>query len=325
MSQRANPLAIGLFFTGALLLLVSVLFFFGAGDVLRKSERFVVYFDGSITGLKIGAPVTFQGVQIGQVADINLGMAGDGGDIVIPVFIDIDRRKFPEFADNTQGVRDRMIDRGLRAQLKLQSVLTSLLIIELDFYPGSALRLRGLSTGYTELPTIPTPLQELMRNVDDMNVNEIIHDTHRAIAGIEKLVNHPDAAGSLVALRQFLQHADEAVVKLDREAVPALQELRRTLVQLEAVSTDLHKTYPALATDLQRTLQDARTALARFDALASDAQFVLSEDSALYRDLQQAARDMAAASRSVQAASESIDRQPQSLLLGRPATSVEKP
>lgn len=128
MSQRANPLAVGLFFTAAIVLLVGVLFFFGAGDLFRKSERFVLDSDGSITGLKVGAPVTFQGVQVGQVVDIRLSLSSDNEAIVIPVLIDINRKKFIEFADNDDNIRARMIERGLRGQLKLQSVLTSLAI-----------------------------------------------------------------------------------------------------------------------------------------------------------------------------------------------------
>lgn len=324
MSQRANPVAIGLFFAIAIALLVGVLFFFGGGDLLRKHQRFVVYFDGSITGLRVGAPVSFQGVQIGQVADIHLGISADGGDIVIPVLVDIDRKQFPELADNTNGVRDRLIERGLRAQLKLQSVLTSLLFIELDFYPGSALRYRAVNGDYTELPTVPTPLQALLRNVESLNINELIHASNRAVAGIDKLVNHPDAAGSLVALRQLLQDADAAVVRFDREAVPALQDLRKTLARVESLSAALQKDYPAVSADLQRTLQDLRSALGRFDAVTAEAQFLLSEDSALYRDVQQAVRDVSNAARSVDAMGDTISREPEALLRGKSTPAEEK-
>lgn len=324
MSQRANPLAVGLFFTAALVLLVGVLFFFGAGDSFRKSERFVLYFDGSITGLKVGAPVTFQGVQVGQVVDIRLSLSTDNENIVIPVLIDINRKKFIEFADNDDNIRARMIDRGLRAQLKLQSVLTSLLLIELDFYPGSPMRLRNLDSDYPELPTIPAPLQSLMRNMDDLNLTELIHTTRHAIKGIETLVNHPDTQASVTALRQLLQHADEAVVRLDREAVPAVQELRKTLAEVSGVSADIHASYPVIADDLEKALHEMRQAVTRFDQVMVEAQFLLSEDSALYQDLQQAAQDVSRASDSVKAMSDMINERPESLLIGKPAEPPEE-
>lgn len=319
MSRRANPLAIGLFFAVAVLLLVSVLVFFGAGDIFRKSQRFVVYFEGSITGLQAGAPVTFQGVQIGRVADIRLSMQSGSDDIVIPVLIDIDREKFSAFVDDTDGIRGRMIERGLRAQLKLQSVLTSLLLVELDYFPASPVKLRGGEHGYPELPTVPTPLQELLRSVDQLNLGELIRNTQQAIVGIEKLVNHPDTQASVTALHQLLVHADEAVVRLDRETVPAVQELRRTLSQVSAVSADVHKSYPQLAAQLEQALKETQAAADRFDKVMQEAQFLLSEDSALYQDLQHAARDMSAASNSVREMSDAITERPESLLRGNPA------
>lgn len=323
MSRRASPFAIGLFFAVAVALLLLTLLFFGSGELFRKSQRFVVYFDGSITGLQVGAPVTFQGVQIGRVADIRLSLQAGSDEIVIPVLIDIDRAKFSEFVDDTDGIRSRMIEHGLRAQLKLQSVLTSLLLVELDYFPGSPVKLRGVENTYPELPTVPTPLQELMRNVDQLNLGELIRKTEQAIAGIEKLVNHPDTQGSVVALRQLLQHADEAVVHFDREAVPAVQELRRTLSQVSAVSADIHRSYPELAAELERALQETHEAVIRFDKVMAEARFLMSEDSALYQDLQKAARDVSAASNSVREMSDTINERPESLLRGKPAAAPE--
>jgi paraquat-inducible protein B len=324
MSQRANPLAIGVFFAAAITLLVAALFFFGAGDVFRKNERFVVFFEGSITGLKVGAPVTFQGVQIGQVTDIRLSMSADNETIVIPVLIDIDRDKFADFANDTNGIRGRMLERGLRAQLKIQSVLTSLLLVELDFYPGSPMRLRGLDSHYPELPTVPTPLQELLRDMDQLNLSELIHTTRETLVGIEKLVNHPDTQGSITALHQLLVHADEAIVRLDKEAVPAIQQLRQTLAEVSKVSTDVHQTYPRIADELEKALREMRQSVARFDQVMAEAQFLLSDDSALYQELQQAAQDVSRASNSVKAMSDTINDQPQSLMFGKPDLPTEK-
>lgn len=324
MSRRANPLAIGIFFAAAIALLVASLLFFGAGEMFRKSQRFVVYFEGSITGLQIGAPVTFQGVQIGRVADIRLSMQSGSDDIVIPVLIDIDREKFSEFVDDTDGIRSRMIERGLRAQLKLQSVLTSLLLVELDYFPGTPVRLRGGEHAYPELPTAPTPLQELMRNVDQLNLGELIQATRQAITGLEKLVNHPDTQASVTALHQLLVHADEAVVRFDRETVPAVQELRRTLGRVAVVTDDVHQRYPALAGELEQALKETRASVDRFDKVMQEAQYVLSEESPLYQDLQKAARDVSKASSSVREMSDSINERPEALLRGKASSPAKE-
>lgn len=324
MSQRPNPLAIGLFFAMALTLLVVTLFFFGASGFFKKSERFVVFFDGSITGLKVGAPVTFQGVQVGQVADIRLGVRNHSNDILIPVFVDIDRQKFPEFANNTNGMRDRLIERGLRAQLKLQSLLTSLLSVELDYHPEYPVRLTGQQAGYPELPSIPTPMQELTKSLDEMNINQLVNRTRTAIEGIDRIVNSPDAQASLATLRKLLEHADQAVVHFDGETVPAVRDLRRTLENLNAVAEQVKTRYPKLDDELQATLKDSRQALQHFDQAMTSAQFTLSEDSPLYQQFLRATRDVSEAARSVESLSDSIEKQPESILQGKQKPSKGK-
>jgi paraquat-inducible protein B len=163
-----------------------------------------------------------------------------------------------------------------------------------------------------------------MRNVDEVNINELIQTSRLTIIGIEKLVNNPDTQGSITALRKLLQDADEAVVRFDRETVPAVQELRKTLSQVAVVSADIHSSYPALAAEMEQALKETRQAVSRFDKLMSEAQFVLSEDSALYQDLQKAAQDVSSASRSVEELSNSINDRPESLLLGKPTNTQEK-
>lgn len=70
MSKQASKTLIGAFVLGALGLVVAGLFVFGSGKLFRKVEKAVMYFEGSVQGLQIGAPVMFRGVQIGHVTNI---------------------------------------------------------------------------------------------------------------------------------------------------------------------------------------------------------------------------------------------------------------
>ncbi|OPX35946.1 MAG: hypothetical protein B1H11_08400, partial [Desulfobacteraceae bacterium 4484_190.1] len=72
MSKKANKSIIGAFVVGAVVLVVTGVMIFGSGKFLSSSERWVLYFDGSIQGLKVGAPVVFRGVRIGSVSEIKL-------------------------------------------------------------------------------------------------------------------------------------------------------------------------------------------------------------------------------------------------------------
>ena len=63
-------------------------------------------------------------------------------------------------------VTEELIQRGLRAQLNTQSLLTGLLYIELDFYPDSEINLAEIDSPYYQFPTIPTDLQRIAKKLE---------------------------------------------------------------------------------------------------------------------------------------------------------------
>jgi paraquat-inducible protein B len=72
MGKKVNPTVIGLFVVGAIALAVIGVIVFGSGQFFKHTQRFVMYFPGSVNGLSIGAPIKFKGVDIGTVSDIRL-------------------------------------------------------------------------------------------------------------------------------------------------------------------------------------------------------------------------------------------------------------
>ena len=112
-----------------------------ASSSLRRTD-YVLYFDGNMGGLDIGALVNFRGVTIGSVTNILVRFEGDDvTDIRIPVFIEIEPGRVtesPEFRTTklyrtwkkqreemveTGELMQLLIDNGLKAQLVTQSWL----------------------------------------------------------------------------------------------------------------------------------------------------------------------------------------------------------
>src|SRR5262249_62254129 len=93
MNKKISPTLIGAFVVGALALLVVAIIAFGSGQLFRKTREFVLYFEGSVNGLHIGAPVKFKGVEIGSVKNILLQLNKDMAVNEIPVIIEIDLKK----------------------------------------------------------------------------------------------------------------------------------------------------------------------------------------------------------------------------------------
>ena len=57
MSKKANKTFIGVFVVAAIVMLVAAVLIFGSGKFFQNKEQYVAFFEGSVKGLRIGAPV----------------------------------------------------------------------------------------------------------------------------------------------------------------------------------------------------------------------------------------------------------------------------
>ena len=130
MSKRFSPTAIGAFVVGSFALLVVAIVVVGAGRMFQKPVRFACFFRGGVNGLKVGAPVKFRGVQIGQVATIRLllgpgegQMRTDVKELRLPVVLEIDPSQLRALGGTgealTQSGFEDFLKRGLRAQTEV--------------------------------------------------------------------------------------------------------------------------------------------------------------------------------------------------------------
>lgn len=202
---------IGLFVVMGLVLLITAAVVFGSGVLFKRTSKFVLYFDGSVKGLSIGAPVMFRGVSIGSVKEISLIYDSKAGTIMLPVIVDIEGGRIkgaPSFGD-IDGDK-KMIKLGLRAKLEVQSFLTGQLMISFDFYPNRPERLRGLLNPYPELPTLPIS-PDIFALMDELPIKEIAKHLEATAKGINSLINSSDLQRSLYELPNTLDEAKKAM------------------------------------------------------------------------------------------------------------------
>ena len=143
MSKKANPTLIGVFVVGALVLAVAGVLVFGRGNLFSEKRRYVLFFDESIKGLTVGAPVMFRGVPIGSVTGIKLCFDSQDMSMATPVFIETEPDRIQRIGERPLASRilekrrqkeimDRLIQKGLRAQLQTESLVTG----RLEAFPG---------------------------------------------------------------------------------------------------------------------------------------------------------------------------------------------
>jgi paraquat-inducible protein B len=333
MSKPANKTMIGAFVVGAVVLAVAAIVLFGSGKFFQKTEPWLTFFHGSVKGLNVGSPVVFRGVQIGQVTDIIVGFDATKLEVLIPVLFNVDPERFKDIGDSSQKSEKEMysalIERGLRAQLQMQSLVTGQLLINIDFYPDSPVNLIGINRfkgemkfeERWEIPSIPTPLQELEKALSELNIKEITEDVRRAMDGIAKLASSPDLHEGIGILKNTLIDVQKLARNLDSKLDPLATRIDQTLVEARAGIGDARKLMneqgPALVSKIKKAAESATTALVQANTTLKTIENLTEEGTQLRHEVSATLREIAAASRSVRVLSDFIEQHPDAILRGR--------
>ena len=267
MSKKANPVLVGSFVLGALGLIIAAIIILGNIKLKDNRLRCIAYFTGSLYGLDIGAPVTFRGVAIGRVSQIRILYDDAQKNYAIPVYIDIEQTPLDSDLgtsweqDSVRKVMGQLIENGLRAQLKISSLLTSKLYIDLAFQPGTMLRLRHKDDKLFEIPTLPSGLEQITQKLEKLPLDEILIKTASALDGINSIINSEETRRALKSLDSTLNRLDILLGDMDEHIPGVLNELKSGLTNiatLSATATTVLKTtdkeIPVISNELQKLL-----------------------------------------------------------------------
>lgn len=213
---------------------------------------YVVDFNETVRGLTRGAPVEFRGIKVGQVEDLKLEFHAGRQEVHVPVLIALEPGRLSILGASERTAIDtvlqNLVARGLRAQLKMGSLLTGSLFVDLDFYPQSPPRELAQYGKYRQIPSIPTTMGAVVSNLT------------RFLDRLQKLPLEDiseELKLSIPAMREALQRSTALMTRLDKETAPQAQA---TLAQAQATLAALETT---LRTD-SPIQQDLRSALEEF-------------------------------------------------------------
>ena len=340
MTTKTNKTAIGAFVLGGILLLIAGVVFFGGGRFFEQTYNVVMRFEGSAVGLKLGAPVIVNGVEVGTVIDIKLEMDLESLRYVTSVTARFrpnlyvtgteeqvravsDRRGQlkPEAA---RGLLDALVLRGLRAQLAMQSLVTGMMQVELALYPQApAAELIRLEDDVVEIPTVPSKFAQMVHSLHNMPIDDIVEEVRAALQGIERLVNAPE-------LYQTIEHASAATEKLAAlaERMEASfgdldAELHATLGDARAIMQDLDREYTPLAKEVSEVLEEvkrlAQSLEAQVEPVGTGVALTLDDTRSLLRnELAGTLKALSRASDQLRELTSYLERHPEALLKGKP-------
>jgi len=258
-----------------------------------RKVNYLLYFDGSVHGLEIGAPVMVRGIRIGKVLDIRLNFDVDKRNIQIPVLIELE----PERIDEVQDLQEleegdmmaELVANGLRGQLKSVSLLTGKLYVDLDFHPEAAPARLGQQGDLTVLPTVRAPLDALtnkittlMGKLEILPIEEMGNDLRDAIKGAKVFLNSEVLGKAL--------HDLDAALKQFQIAAQVVDE--QTLPKLGAAVDQVRATFKGV-------------------------QGVVAPDTGLYNDLKRALTEVSSAARSIRDMADYLERHPDALIRGK--------
>jgi paraquat-inducible protein B len=265
MTVKPNYFKIGIFVIVGVLLIVAGLIFFSSGVLGQKKIYVETYFDDTVSGLSVGAPLQDRGVRIGQVESIGFASR--------EYIKSTDRAKFMKYAPyvvvvcsidaqkmRTPGnIEEIMADiaHGVKAGYRLRlasNILTGQAMVEGTFldpnaYPPLAVPWKPkniyIPSAPGEISSMKESVDKILKKIESLDIEKLIQTADNALATIEKTVkdsNVPavtsEARNLFAEARQTNAYIQQLLVKRGSKQPPtniaeALDRLNLTLLRID--------------------------------------------------------------------------------------------
>lgn len=312
MAAPVNHFKLGLFVLAGAVLLALVLAGLGARALHRDTIEFVTFFDESVQGLSLGAPVTFRGVPMGNVTGIHVGPDKRH----VEVLMQLDHQELRRLGYADEGGASKQTE-DLRAQLGSQGI-TGVKFILVDYFDAKTNPLPELpfSPGNHYLPATVSTLKNIEQAV--VRAVDLVPDMIVKVAGMLERIDHMmegleaqdmggRVRGSLDQLDRTLRTVQGSLARADlpqmsSKAQAALDGMSRTLTDVDLLVARV-QAREGLLDHAERTLQTAGD--------------VAQGGSALEAQLGALLERLSEATESFRRLTDSIERDPDMLIKGR--------
>lgn len=235
------------------------------------AHRFVekVYFllliESSVRGLKVGAPVEYRGLQIGQVEDINIRLdehklEADEASYKIPVLISVQpgRANLTDDHEGSDFIRqqfDLWLKNGLQASLKTGSVLTGTVFIDLKHDDKGRNSNIERVAGYPVIPSVPDEIVQFtdqlsttLDKINDLPLQGVTEDLRVLLRDLSSSAHaFNEASGSLSSkLNEFdMANLNDTLSNLNRVLSEfsiessGLSSVNQTMIEIQNAMREL--------------------------------------------------------------------------------------
>lgn len=332
MAKPANNMMIGGFVIFAVFLFISSIVIFGSGNFFKHIDKYIFHFEGSIKGLNVGAPVLFEGVSVGKVTSIVASIDETRLTTDIRVIAEIDHDRFQ--VDNevkqrgTEVIVSKLIDKGMRAVLAIQSLVTGQLLIELEYHPGSPVKLKGGDPPYIEIPTTSSNTRRFLQSVQSLDLGGIDKSLKSVLSGLDHLVNDPAIISGATSLYKTIDELRNLITKVDNQVDPLAESLEGTLGDTRRLINNVDRQVGPVTDDLKKGLanfnkmvEEADNSIKlltdNLDGTIEKLSGVVSEDSPLIVEIQNTLSKVSTMASSIRQLADYLEQHPEALLKGK--------
>jgi paraquat-inducible protein B len=329
MSKQANKTVIGIFVVVAIALVVAAVLILGSGKFFKQTLKAVCYFEGSVGGLNIGAPLVFRGVRIGSVTDVILSIESAKLIFTIPVYIEIEPDKFSVIGVRPKQLGQNLktfIDRGLRASLEMQSIVTGQMQVGLDFRPDKPAKFAEFKYDERtpEIPTVPTPMQELTKKIEKIPIDEIFEKLSSTLGAIDKVVSSPAIPEAIRSVNLAVGDVRKLVQNVDNRIGPLASSIEGTVNDYGKLARNADSKIDTLSSGLGDTIKEIQKAVSSIEKTLGEVQSTLaqtkqtlSEDSTLSYEITETLEEIQRGVRSIRLLADDLKRHPESVIWGK--------
>jgi paraquat-inducible protein B len=332
MAKQANTMVIGGFVILAVFLLISSIVVFGSGNFFKNIDEYIFHFEGSIKGLNVGAPVLFEGVRIGKVTNIVATIDETQLTTDIRVIAEIYGDSFlvkNELEErDSKDIVSKLINKGLRGVLAIQSLVTGQLLIELGYNPGSPAKFKEEKSHYIEIPTTSSDTRRFVKSLQNLDVEALDKTLNSVLSGLDRLVNDPAILSGAGSLNKTIDELKGLITKIDSHVDPLAESLQETLGdtrrllnnadrQVAPVTGDLKKILVNFNNVVRDTDSSIKLLTNNLDDTLEKLNGIVSEDSPLIIEMQETLSKVSTMSSSIRQLADYLERHPEALLRGK--------
>lgn len=279
--------------------------------------RAIVLQTEPLQGLRVGSPVTLQGVPIGEVEAIDLAWDAAAARLSTPLTVALDPARLRDAAGLPEADESELlptlVERGLRVvRPAADATAETAPAVLLELMPQQPEASLGARDGLAVLPWAaePPPVPEV-RPEPALRAAETV-----ATAPAAEVPPEPLAAVAVdPALRDTLSQLTATLAAT--EAALAGPETRETLVAVQRAMSQVEQAGGALRAELRPALGAIQGAAERLDAVLRDIRDIVRKDSVTRVQINDTLKELASAARSVRIFADDLQRHPEALLRGK--------